>query len=217
MKKDEKLDILFEDKYIIIVNKPAHLLTIATDKNEFNTLYRKVSTYVKKQNKNNKIFIVHRLDKETSGIIIFAKTQNVKYNLQNNWSNTKRYYIAIVEGFLKKDDTIKSYLKETKTNYTYSSKNKDGLLAITKYKILTSNKNYSKLEIEILTGRKNQIRVHMKDINHPIVGDKIYGSTKNPIRRLCLHASLIIFNHPVTKKEMKITCPIPTIFDNIIK
>ena len=133
MKKKEKLDIIYEDKYIIVVNKPANLLTIGTEKDRENTLYRKVSDYVKKQHKSNKIFIVHRLDKDTSGIILFAKSEKVKTILQRDWDNTTRYYVALVEGIVKKGATIKNWLKETKTLYTYSSNIKnDGKLAITK-------------------------------------------------------------------------------------
>ena len=205
MKKKDKLDILYEDKYIIVVNKPHNLLTVSTDKVRDNTLYRKVSEYVKKQHKSNKIFIVHRLDKDTSGIIIFAKTEEAKRLLQNNWDDTKREYIALVEGKVIGTQTIKSYLKETKTLYTYSTNDcKNGKLAITKYKSILSTKEYSLLNIEILTGRKNQIRVHMKDINHPIVGDKKYDSKKNPIRRMCLHASSGKFKHPIFNNEVEI-------------
>ena len=218
MKKKEKLDILYEDKYLIVINKPHNLLTIGTDKIKDNTLYRKVSDYVKKQHKSNKIYIVHRLDKDTSGIIIFAKTEEVKRLLQQKWDNTKREYIALVEGKVTDSKTIKSYLKETKTLYTYSTNNpKDGKLAITKYKPIIFNKEYSLLNIEILTGRKNQIRVHMKDIKHPIVGDKKYDSKKNPIRRMCLHACYLKFKHPILNKEIEIKSKYPEIFDQLIQ
>ena len=217
MKKKDKLEILYEDKQIIAVVKPSGLLTIGTDKEKDRTLYRKVSDYVKKQHKSNKIFIVHRLDKDTSGIIIFAKDEKTKRNLQQNWDKTTRYYIALVEGKVTTSGTIKNWLKETKTLYTYSStKKNDGQLAITKYKPILSTKEYSLVDIEILTGRKNQIRVHMKDINHPIVGDKKYGSTKNPIRRMCLHANYLKFKHPITNKEIELKSNYPTIFDRLI-
>lgn len=217
MKKKEKLDILYEDKFLIAVSKPNNLLTISTNKEKDKTLYRKVAEYVKKQHKSNKIFIVHRLDKDTSGIIIFAKDEKTKRIMQNNWENTIRKYTALVEGKITKGGTIKNWLKETKTLYTYSSnKPNDGHLAITKYNPIITNKEYSLVDIEIFTGRKNQIRVHLKDIGHPIVGDKKYGSTKNPIRRMCLHANYIKFIHPITKKELEITSHYPTIFDKLI-
>ena len=217
MKKREKLDIIYEDKHIIVINKQANLLTIGTEKNRDNTLYRKVSDYVKKQHKSNKIFIVHRLDKDTSGIILFAKSEKVKSILQHEWDKTTRYYVTLVEGKVTKQGTIKNWLKETKTLYTYSSNTKnDGKLAITKYKPITNNNQFTLLDIEILTGRKNQIRVHMKDIGHPIVGDKKYGSTKNPIRRMCLHATYLKIIHPITHKEIEFNSIYPNIFDKLI-
>lgn len=217
MKKKDKLKILYEDKSIIIISKPSNLLTIGTNKEHNNTLYRKVSEYVKKQHKSNKIFIVHRLDKDTSGIIAFAKTERVKRILQRNWDKTKRKYVALVEGKVAKGDTIKNYLAETKTLKTYITNDKKiGKLAITKYKPIKGNKEYTLLDIEILTGRKNQIRVHMESINHPIVGDKKYNSKKNPIRRMCLHATYLEFIHPITNKRLIIEDKYPNIFDKLI-
>ena len=218
MKKKEKLDIIYEDKYIIVINKPSNLLTIGTEKNRDNNLYRKVSDYVKKQHKSNKIFIVHRLDKDTSGIILFAKSEKIKSILQREWDKTTRYYVALVEGKVKTSGTIKNWLRETKTLYTYSSNIKnDGKLAITKYKPIISDNQYTLLDIEILTGRKNQIRVHMKDIDHPIVGDKKYGSTKNPIRRMMLHATYLKIKHPITNNEIEFISKYPEIFNKLIK
>ena len=217
MKKKDKLKILYEDKSIIVISKPSGLLTIGTNKEHNNTLYRKVSDYVKKQHKSNKIFIVHRLDKDTSGIIVFAKTEQVKRILQRNWDKFKRKYVALVEGKVTKGNTIKNYLAETKTLKTYITNDKKiGKLAITKYNPKKSNKEYSLLDIEILTGRKNQIRVHMESINHPIVGDKKYNSKKNPIRRMCLHATYLEFIHPLTNKRIIINDKYPEIFDRLV-
>lgn len=217
MKKKEKLNILYEDKYLIVIEKPSGLLTIGTTKERENTLYKKVSDYVKKQHKSNKIFIVHRLDKDTSGIILFAKNEEVKRKLQRDWDKTIRKYIALVEGNVTKNGIIKNYLGETKTLKTFITNNKNlGKLAITKYYVLKNTKEYSLLNIEILTGRKNQIRVHMESINHSIVGDKKYGSKKNPIRRLCLHANYLEFIHPVTNKKIIINTNYPIIFDKLI-
>ena len=202
MRKD-RIKILYEDKSIIVVSKPSHLLTISTDNEKEKTMFHKVIEYERKKNKNNKVFIVHRLDKDTSGILVFAKNERIKRQLQDNWQNTKRYYQAVVEGNVeKKEDTIKSYLKENKALFTYSTNKSDGKLAITKYKVIKTNKKYSLLDIEILTGRKNQIRVHMNDINHPIIGDKKYNSKTNPIKRLGLHANKLILQHPITKQTM---------------
>ena len=211
--KKKKLDIIYEDKEILVVNKPSGLLCISTLKEKERTLYHEVSDYVKKSNPKAKIFIVHRLDKDTSGIVMFAKNQNVKYAYQNNWDNLviKRGYTAIVSGVLEeKEKTIKSYLKETKTLLVYSSNDKkDGKLAITKYKVIKENKYYSMLDIEIKTGRKNQIRVHLKDINHPILGDTKYGGRKSSLNRLALHSNLLIVKHYKTKKIMEFSSKIP--------
>ena len=217
MKK--KLDILYEDKYIIIVNKEAGLLTIASDKEKIKTLYHEVSTYLKKQNKNNKVFIVHRLDKDTSGIVLLAKNKKVKEELQNNWHLFKREYYAVVYGnVLKKFGTIKNYLSETKTYLVHKSNKKYGKLAITHYQKIKSNSKYSLLKINIETGRKHQIRVHLNDLGYPIVGDKLYNKIKNKgLKRLYLHASSLEFIHPISKESMFINSTYPEIFNNLCK
>ena len=212
MKKD-KLDIIYEDKDIIVINKPTHLLTISTDNEKERTLFHKVYLYLKKKHKNNKVFVVHRLDKDTSGLIVFAKSEMVKKKLQNNWDKSIRNYVAVVNGNVEKEkDTLRSYLKETKTLLVYSTNDKSGDLAITNYQKIMANKEYSLLSINIKTGRKNQIRVQLNDINHSIVGDKKYGIKKDPLRRLCLHANYLEFNHPITDKKMSFDIDIPNSF-----
>lgn len=214
MKKD-KLDIIYEDKAIIVINKPSHLLTISTDNEKEKTLFHKVLMYEKKKNKNNKVFIVHRLDKDTSGLVLFAKDEKIKFKLQNNWDkDTKRGYVAIVNGKTKNKETLKSYLAETKTLLVYSTDDrKIGKLAITEYEKLLENKKFTLLKIHILTGRKNQIRVQLSDINNSIVGDKKYGQSKfDPLRRLCLHANYLEIIHPITNKKMVFETPIPKEF-----
>ena len=217
--KKEKLKIIYEDKYLIVINKPQNMLTISNDKIKEDTLYHRVYDYIKQKHKNNKIFIIHRLDKDTSGLVVFAKSEKVKYQLQDNWDKTKRYYYAIVNGIISKDnDTIKSYLKETRTLFVYSSNDKkNGKLAITEYYKLKSNNKYSLLRINILTGRKNQIRVHLNDIGNSIVGDKKYGKKHNPINRLCLHAYYMEFVHPVTKEIIKFEINYPKEFNKLIE
>ena len=215
MRKKDKLNILYEDKYILAVSKPENILSIATTKEKENTLYRKVSDYVKKQNKNNKVFIVHRLDKETSGIVLFAKDLKTKYKLQETWSSTVRKYYAIVEGNIVNRGIIKNYLAETKYLKTYITNDKNkGKIAITKYEPIQNNKDYTLLNIEILTGRKNQIRVHMSSIKHPIIGDKKYGYSKN--NRMYLQAYYLEFNHPVDNKRIIIEEPITENFLNLM-
>ena len=212
MKKSDKLDIIYEDKNILVVNKPAHMLCVQTDKGVSVTLYNKVYEYLHK--KNQKVFIVHRLDKDTSGIVLFAKNEDLKNKLQDNWNELVkvREYYAIVEGSVKEDkQTIKQYLKENKQLKTYVAK--DGKLAITHIEVLKRSKNYSILKVLIETGRKNQIRVALESIGHPIIGDSKYGSTKNPLRRMCLHASKLVLVNPNTHKEMEFMCNIPKEFD----
>lgn len=217
MKKD-KLDIVYEDKDIIVINKPTHLLTISTDNEKEKTLFHKVYLYLKKKNKNNKVFVVHRLDKDTSGLIVFAKSEIVKKKLQNNWNQSIRNYVAVVNGNVEKEkDTLRSYLKETKTLLVYSTNDKSGDLAITSYQKIMANKEYSLLSINIKTGRKNQIRVQLNDINHSIVGDKKYGIKKDPLRRLCLHANYLEFMHPITNKKMSFDIDIPNTFISLCK
>ena len=213
MKKD-KLDILYEDKSIIVINKPSHLLTISTDNEKEKTLFHKVMLYEKRKNKNNKVFIVHRLDKDTSGIILFAKDEKVKYKLQNNWEKeVKRGYVAVVNGKTKDREVLKSYLTETKTLLVYSTDSKNGKLAITEYSKLKENKRMTLLKIKIKTGRKNQIRVQLNDNGNSIVGDKKYGDIKfDPLRRLCLHANYLEIIHPVTNKKMVFETEIPKEF-----
>lgn len=204
--KTSDIDIIYEDKDIIVINKESGLLTVATEKSN-NTLYSKVSSYVKKTNSKNKIFIIHRLDKDTSGIVMFAKSEKIKFLYQDNWDDLviKRSYIAVVDGVTKNSGTIKSYLKENSFHKVYS--NKSGKLAITHYKKIKTKNDKTWLEINIETGRKNQIRVHMNDIGNPIVGDTKYGGSK--YKRLCLHANELIIKNPITKKEMKFNSVIP--------
>ena len=218
-KKKKKLDIIYEDKEILVINKPSGILTVSTLKEKERTLFHEVSEYVKKSNPKAKVFIVNRLDRDTSGIVLFAKAQSIKYAYQNSWGKLaiKRGYVAIVKGKMDNEKgTIKSYLKETKTLLVYSSNDKtNGKLAITNYSVIKENKKYSMLNIEIKTGRKNQIRVHLNDINHPILGDKKYGNVKSPANRLMLHANLLVLVNPKTNKKMEFESKIPKSFENL--
>ena len=211
----KRLNIVFEDKHLLIINKPHRLLTIGTNKDKEHNLYREVYDYLHK--KNQKVFIVNRLDKDTSGLVVFAKSEKVKELMQNNWDNVIRKYYAVVEGSISKEGFVESYLKETKALETYSSKDKKGKYAKTIYKPLAYNKKYSLLEITLVTGRKNQIRVHMKDINHPLVGDKKYGSKSNPINRMALEAYYLEFIHPITKENIILELKIVKEFEKLVK
>ena len=218
---NKDINILYEDEDIIVINKPAGLLTIATAKEKEYTLYHFVMNYVKNKDKHNKIFIVHRLDKETSGIVIFAKNQKTKNLFQNNWDRNIIYrgYYAVVEGSLKeKEGTLKSYLTENSSFMVYSTNNKnEGKLAITDYKVVKENNNYSLLDINIKTGRKNQIRVQLNDNGNVIVGDKKYGSKINPINRMGLHAYKLEFIDPRNNKKISFKTEMPTLFKKLIK
>lgn len=200
--KDKDIEIIYEDKDLIVVNKESGILVVDNETNKNKTLYNLVSEYVKKSNKNNKIFIVHRLDQDTSGIVIFAKNENIKKLLQDNWNDIvlTRKYIAIVEGNINNKGIIKNFLEENKNHFVYVS-NK-GKLAITEYEKIKSNDKYSWVDINLKTGRKNQIRVHFKSIGHPVVGDIKYGNKSEEFKRLCLHAYELSFINPINNKKM---------------
>jgi len=217
MKKNDKLKIIFEDKHILIVDKPYNLLTVSNEKESENTLFHKVYLYIKKKNKNQKIFIVHRLDFDTSGLVVFAKSEKIKKIMQDNWDKVIRKYIAIVVGNLeKREGIIKSYLKETKTNLVYSTNDsKNGKLAITSYKKVLANERYTLLDISIKTGRKNQIRVHLNDFGYPILGDKKYSNIKQKAKRMYLHAYYLEFNHPITRELLTFEQDVPNEFVKI--
>lgn len=198
------LDIIYEDEVMFAVNKPAGLLSVASDSEKEKTAYRLL-----KDSGIEPIFVVHRLDKDTSGVLLFAKSPEIRDELQNNWDSTiKREYIAICEGvFSPKKGRRESYLRETSTHLVYSATSGDGKRAITNYEVISENANYSMLRINIETGRKNQIRVHMKELSHPVVGDKKYGAKSNPLKRLGLHASVLEIIHPVTGAAVTIKAP----------
>lgn len=216
-KANNNINIIYEDNDIIVIDKPSKILTISNRNEKVNTLYRMVSDHLKKEHK--KVFIIHRLDFDTSGIIMFAKSQRVQKLYQDNWNDLAkiREYTAIVNGVTDDKGHIESYLKQTKTLLVYSSKNKDGLFAITDYEKIGGNSKYSMLKILISTGRRNQIRCHMADIGHPILGDYRYKCKINPIDRLCLHANRLEIINPITKELMVFNSNIPKEFNSIIK
>jgi 23S rRNA pseudouridine1911/1915/1917 synthase len=214
-----ELDILYEDEYLIAINKPCGLLSISNDKEKDITAYRMVSDYVKSNNKKNFIFVVHRLDQDTSGILLFCKNEKIRDKMQENWSQItkKRGYIALVDGKLSGSNTFRSFLMEDRRQFVYSSKNGIGKEAITHYSSIKNNNSYSLLQVFIDTGRRNQIRVHLSEHGYPIVGDKKYRCRTNPIKRLCLHANILEFIHPVSKKIISIKCDIPKEFEELVK
>ena len=213
------LPIIYEDDEIIVINKPSGLLSIASDKEKGSTAYRMLSDYVQQKDKHNRIFVVHRLDEDTSGVLMVAKNPQIQKALQDNWNDIvkKRGYYAIVEGQMKdKEGTVKSYLRKNAQNMMYSVKSpKDAQLAITHYKVIKENEKYSLLDVNIDTGRKNQIRVHMGDLGHNIIGDDKYGNPSNPIKRLGLHAYCLELIHPIKKKKMTFKSPMPKEFETL--
>lgn len=212
---------MYEDDDILVVNKGYGLLSVSTDNVKEGTAYSILRDYVKWSNPANKIFIVHRLDRDTSGLMVFAKNIKAKEALQHNWNNMvlERKYLAVVEGIPDREsDTIRSYLTENARHEVYSTDVKgEGQLAVTRYATLMKGKGRAMLEVDLDTGRKNQIRVHMKEMGHPIVGDRRYGAGVSPIHRLALHARTLRFVHPVTRQEMAFTTPIPAAFLSLVR
>lgn len=211
--------IIFEDDYLLVVNKPSGLLTIATEKEKERTLYHIVRDYVASKNPHGRIFIVHRLDRDTSGIVLFAKDEKTKNQLQENWNDyvSLREYTAIVCGHPKEESgQIVQYLKETKTNLVYVSPREDGKKAITNYSVLKTSDKYSMLKVTIETGRRNQIRVAFASKKMPILGDKKYGE-KSKVNRLYLHANRLKLYYPVIKKEILFETSIPTEFKKMMQ
>lgn len=210
------ISIIYEDQHLIVIDKHAGMLSIATDKEKEKTAYSMLSTHVKKQNPDCKIFVVHRLDRETSGLMIFAKSEMVQKLFQEDWYNTvtERTYVAVTEGIVEQEEgTLTSYLKESKALIVYSSQNPDqGEKAVTHYRVIKRNPGYTLMKINPETGRKNQIRVHMKDLGHSIIGDRKYGSLVNPIGRLGLHAMILSFIHPISREELHFETKIPERF-----
>ena len=213
------LRILYEDPYLIVIEKDAGMLSIATAKEKLLTTYSILSGHVKREDPNNRIFVVHRLDRDTSGIMMFAKSEEIQSIMQRAWQEAviERTYVAVVEGVVEKDEgTIRSFLKENKALVMYSTKVPgEGDEAITHYKVLKRHPELTLVEVKLETGRKNQIRVHMKDLGHPVVGDKKYGSKLNLIGRTCLHARVLAFIHPVNGTEVRYETPVPGPFVSV--
>ncbi|MBR6072672.1 MAG: RluA family pseudouridine synthase [Acholeplasmatales bacterium] len=211
-----RMEIIYEDDDFIAINKPNGVLSVESDK-DINSCYSVISKYLSA--KGERPYIIHRIDKETSGVLVFAKNAKIHSILRLHWNDyvKNREYHAIVEGCVNGNDTIINYLTENKNNIVYSTNKENGVKAITHYKSLKSTKDYSLLDIHIDTGRKNQIRVTMMDMGHPVVGDDKYQSTKNPIKRLGLHATRLELVNPLNNELMVFNTKYPTIFDSLFK
>jgi 23S rRNA pseudouridine1911/1915/1917 synthase len=214
------LQIIHEDESIIVVEKSAGLLTVASQTDKVNTAYYRLNEFlrVRASTSGERIFIVHRLDRDTSGLLVFAKTEDVKRKLQEKWIGVKKRYYVIVEGKpIKKEEEIESRLSETKSLKVYSDpRSDDAKLSKTRYRVMKSGRDYSLLDVLLETGRKNQIRVHLSDIGHPVAGDKKYGAKTNPLKRLALHAYLLSFKHPVSGELMRFKSKMPRKFGKVI-
>lgn len=214
------LEILYEDDDLLVINKPAGMLTMGTATNKTQTAQYFLTDYVCKGNPKSRkrVFVVHRLDQWTSGVLIFAKNEESKFRLQDQWNDTKKKYATVVHGHLaKKEGIITSYLTENAAFVVYSTKDATkGKLSHTEYKVVKESKLFSLLEINLLTGRKNQIRVHLADEGHPIVGDRKYGKKDDKYKQLALHAKSISFKHPTTKEQMAFETKTPDYFSTIM-
>jgi 23S rRNA pseudouridine1911/1915/1917 synthase len=215
------LRIVHEDADLIVVEKGSGLLSMASETEKVKTAYNMLSEYVKRSDPKNLIFIIHRLDRDTSGLMMFAKSKKIQEVMQKDWNEAiiERSYIAIVEGVIEKPEgTITSWLKENKAMVMFSSQTPDdGQKAITHYKVLKTNQLFTMLEVKLETGRKNQIRVHLKDLGFPVTGDKKYGAKLNPIGQMGLHARVLAFKHPVTGRALRFDTPIPGKFLKLFK
>ncbi len=213
------LAILHEDRDILVVDKPAGLLTMGTDTDKTRTAYFILTDYIRKgySKSRNRIFIVHRLDRETSGILVFAKSEEAKLCLQSQWKETQKKYLAVVHGKCeKRSETITTYLAENKAYSVYStSDTRKGRLSHTAYKVLKETKDFALLEVDLLTGRKHQIRVHLAGIGHPVVGDQKYGKGNKAHKRLALHARSISFRHPFSGKQLTFETEVPVYFNQL--
>ncbi len=219
-KKMKGLKIVFEDEDLIIVDKEAGFLSVSTDKEKMRTVYGLLNEYVKKQKKNARVFVLHRLDREVSGLLIFARSAEFQDIFQKNWDNlVKKYlYTGVVEGIpAKKEDTLGSWLTENK-NFVMMSSSYDngGLKSVSHYKVFKSVGHYSLLQFDLETRRKNQIRVQMQQIGCPIVGDKKYGASKNPIKRIALHAGELQLKHPTTGELLEFKSSFPKVMQQLL-
>ena len=212
--------ILHEDREVLVVDKPPGLLTIATDRESERTAYHILTDYVRKGNpkSRNRVFIVHRLDRETSGILVFAKSETAKLRLQGQWEATEKRYLAVVHGRLEgKAGEITTYLAENRAHTVYSTPDTTrGRLSHTAYDVLKETRAFSLLEVRLLTGRKHQIRVHLAEQGHPVVGDHRYGKRDEGHKRLALHARSLSFKHPFSGKRLTFEADVPAYFNELV-
>ena len=215
------MDVVFEDDDLIVVDKPAGLLTIATDKRSTRTAYHLLNEYVGRggAKSRKKVHIVHRLDQATSGVLVFATSREAKLALQRAWERTEKTYVAVAAGVVDRDQlTVTSYLAENRAHNVYSTRNRSaGKLATTGLKVIARGREATLLEVDLVTGRKHQIRVHLADLGHPVLGDRKYGCDDRQHKRLMLHAARIAFDHPVTGERLELSAPAPPVFERLVR
>jgi RluA family pseudouridine synthase len=213
------IEIVHDDRDILVVSKEPGLLTMSFHKDQENTAERILTGYVRKGNSRSKkkVFVVHRLDRESSGLLVFAKTYPIQQRLKDNWKNTEKLYLAAVHGHLEpKSSIIETYLAEDEDQFVASTDAPGkGKLAQTRYWVISETRNLSIVKIKLLTGRKNQIRVHFAEKGHPIIGDPKYGRPDTRYERLALHAKFLAFNHPHHGKQMMFNTAIPDFFKKL--
>ncbi len=215
------VSIVYEDAFLLVVDKSVGILTNTQPGMRDNSVKRILDEYVKRERRAYSVHTVHRLDRVTSGLLIFAKRRDVQEAFMNNWHNYvyDRRYVALTEGRMERDHgTVESWLSDNRMFLTYSSPTDNGgKFAVTHYVTLQRGKEYSLVELRLETGRKNQIRVHMQDIGHPIAGDQKYGAQTDPLGRVCLHAYRLEFRHPITGENLQFNMPVPPQFQTLLQ
>ena len=217
--KDQQIKLLYEDAYIIVVDKREGIPAVGNEKKRERTVFSILDDYVKRSSKQRRIYGVHRLDREASGIMIFAKDERTKQNLQENWERliTERAYVAILHGEIEKDKgVISSWLANDQLYVAHAATNNPGEKAITHYTTIKRANGYSLVELDLGNGHKEQIRLHMQELGHPIVGDTKYDAENNPLNRMAMHAFYLSFHHPVTGEFLKFETPYPAKFSNLL-
>lgn len=219
-----RLKLIYEDDDILVVEKGYGLLSVGipnSSKKKIESAYDILRDYLKRKDPRNKLFVVHRLDRDTTGVMMFAKNEEAQETLRHNWNNfiLERLYVALLEGFVKDDEgVIKSRLTENSQYKVYSTEREnEGRLAVTRYRVAGRGHGLSLVEFNLDTGRKNQIRVHAAEMGNPISGDRKYGARQSRLGRLCLHAKTLRFAHPRTRKDMYFESPVPASFYKAIR
>lgn len=219
--KSPYLRIVYEDKWLIIIDKNIGILSMANQHATSLNVKAVLDDYLQRSHQHCTSHVVHRLDRDTSGLMVYAKDMATEQILENNWHDIvyERRYVAVVSGVMKEDSgTVASWLKDNKAYITFSSPvDNGGKYAVTHFHTLERSRTHSLVEYRLETGRKNQIRVHSADMGHPVCGDIKYGNGDNPINRLCLHAYVLCFHHPVTHKPMEFRTPIPPAFEQLFR